>query len=668
MPNGSKSVVADTNANVLDGLWDVPGAGPVPTAVPGFAQNMATDLASWAAVPGQVMAPQQPQVPGQWSDVDEATRQANIAQQYQWGPETAWAMMGFGGAPADASLAMGRPSIEYLNARRAAKRASGGTKQATEAKYAPQEVLTPEEITEQKVESQWADQRIAQEAYWDNLFEQFGLTRGYSLDETFGSGSRKLAPFVGGDLIFSERGGSVYKQQKPGRWPKYLAQNAAGETEHFKDPEKAKQWAAPPEVMRPDPAPSYELPPWEEGTVAFHGSQKAGFEKFKLPDPAEEFMIDRAIGVHVAKDPKVSETFVNVRGSGWGGDVDRSVGGIYPLHIPDDSNFLEVNQAHLPWVESGVPSRQALVPKTPGNVETDQTVIGNLVYKTAFTKDPDMFARFIKSRHSGLSDTEAKQAAHDILNYKAWDNGYRKVYGIDDYFKSTGGINLFGDAFKEDRRSAVKLFHDEMRDQGWVGLKYINTSPKETEFATDPTSYVIFNPQTIRNKLTGKTMIIPAAIGAGAAAAGSPDKAEAGLYPKLGYGDEPPKQTGPREPVLPVLPDEPMPKPRKPTGEGIHSDILEKGQIAPGNIDLHNRPVVKNPDGSISTVRSITITDDQGRAVLIPTVVGNKVVSDKEAIKEYQRTGQHLGIFSSEKAADAYAKTLHEQQAKEYVK
>jgi hypothetical protein len=132
-----------------------------------------------------------------------------------------------------------------------------------------------------------------------------------------------------------------------------------------------------------------------------------------------------------------------------------------------------------------------------------------------------------------LSDAEARQAAKDITNYKAWDNGYRKVYGIDDYFKSQGGINLFGDQFKEDRRLAVKLFHDEMKDQGWVGLKYINTSLTETEHAADPTSYVVFNPQTIRNKLTGKTMMIPAAIGAGVAAAGSPDKAEAGEVIKL---------------------------------------------------------------------------------------------------------------------------------------
>jgi hypothetical protein len=48
-------------------------------------------------------------------------------------------------------------------------------------------------------------------------------------------------------------------------------------------------------------------------------------------------------------------------------------------------------------------------------------------------------------------------------------------------------------------------------------------------------------------------------------------------------------------------------------------------------------------------------------------VVGGRVVSDKEAVRHYQQTGEHLGIFRTPAEADAYAQRLHEQQAAEYT-
>lgn len=104
------------------------------------------------------------------------------------------------------------------------------------------------------------------------------------------------------------------------------------------------------------------------------------------------------------------------------------------------------------------------------------------------------------------------------------------------------------------------------------------------------------------------------------------------------------------------------------TGDGnpfVATASRPAGMLKPGNIDIHHRPVAHNADGSISTVRSISIGTDAGE-VLIPTVVGGKVVSDAAAIRHYKATGEHLGIFKDAAAADAYAESLHEQQAREY--
>jgi len=99
------------------------------------------------------------------------------------------------------------------------------------------------------------------------------------------------------------------------------------------------------------------------------------------------------------------------------------------------------------------------------------------------------------------------------------------------------------------------------------------------------------------------------------------------------------------------------------------------GMIEPGNIDLTNRPVIHNEDGSISSEYSTSFGDSKGHEILVPTVVNGKFLTPngkkpkvgspeekamfRRAQEHYEQTGEHMGIFDSPKHADAVAEEIH---------
>lgn len=110
--------------------------------------------------------------------------------------------------------------------------------------------------------------------------------------------------------------------------------------------------------------------------------------------------------------------------------------------------------------------------------------------------------------------------------------------------------------------------------------------------------------------------------------------------------------------------------------EAVENELMKMfgiGRYGAGNIDLFNRPMYMNPDGSVSTVYSMG-TNIDGQEVLLPRVAYNPangkpyIMSEQEAFDRYRRTGEHLGMFNNVNDANAYAEKLHKQQEYLYSK
>lgn len=88
-----------------------------------------------------------------------------------------------------------------------------------------------------------------------------------------------------------------------------------------------------------------------------------------------------------------------------------------------------------------------------------------------------------------------------------------------------------------------------------------------------------------------------------------------------------------------------------PYSNHLHVDVrgLNDSPIDP------NRPTIQNPDGSISTERTITIKTDKG-FVNIPTIINGKQYTAEEAISMYKNNGEDFGVFGTAMEAESAAR------------
>jgi hypothetical protein len=112
------------------------------------------------------------------------------------------------------------------------------------------------------------------------------------------------------------------------------------------------------------------------------------------------------------------------------------------------------------------------------------------------------------------------------------------------------------------------------------------------------------------------------------------------------------------------------------------------GMTQLGNIDVNHRPQIRNADGKISSIFSMTVpVGADGKSLpwgaknitgyaLVPSIANGKFLTpdgkkpdaknqramqalEDKATEHYDKTRQHLGIFKTEDAANRYADATH---------
>lgn len=218
--------------------------------------------------------------------------------------------------------------------------------------------------------------------------------------------------------------------------------------------------------------------PGETRNVAFHGTTKT-FDKFHAGDPTE-FMLDRALGPHFAKDPEIANSFVIDRINGR--DVGPKEGGrIIPVVLPSDEHFIQPDQPRFDWAKDN-PSLKDYEARP-----SDQNVIEHMIAREGYQKDPALLERYLEQARAMPAD-KAVEVARDLVAGKTADIDGGST--LDRFLNNYGG-RPYNDA---DRARIVELGKQALIDKGYAGIKYINTSPMENATATNPTSYIVFNP------------------------------------------------------------------------------------------------------------------------------------------------------------------------------
>lgn len=199
----------------------------------------------------------------------------------------------------------------------------------------------------------------------------------------------------------------------------------------------------------------------------YHGSRNANISEFRK---STKGYLPLVLGTHTAKDPEISNTFT--------GNRDLPGGAMYPLKTYPDNRFYPVEQ----------PIKNGEIRHDDFSVVTD--VLHELIKHT-----PGIGAHLIE-KNRGVNPKEAKKIINQLLANQYYSEEQKKklTYPHND-LKSF--LELYAiDAPYGQEEDYAKSYARLMRSRGYKGLKYQNTSKREVQNAKDPTSYIVFHPES----------------------------------------------------------------------------------------------------------------------------------------------------------------------------
>lgn len=213
-------------------------------------------------------------------------------------------------------------------------------------------------------------------------------------------------------------------------------------------------------------------------TAVYHGTT-ASFDDALQPS-ATNYMLNNMLGVHVARDAGITDSFVIERVNGK--DICPKPGGrVLKLRL-DESKMLTVPQERYnEW-----------------NIQSDQDAIEKMIEVTGYREKPELFTKFLEQARNAKPE-EAKAITEAMMRGEKFRDPVdsEKAYSLEDYARNFGP-EPYND---EDRKALTLAARAKWQSEGYEGLKYENTSPMETAGVKDKTCFVVFDPKTLKSAI-----------------------------------------------------------------------------------------------------------------------------------------------------------------------